>query len=718
MAIDEYPIDDRVAGGPAGASAVETGYTQALRAAVSRAVPEFADWCTLDFYGLDGALETVHSGYPDVLQQALILEIRRRYRAERGENGDVLAALRSGESILFPDMSEIASVRMSSQERALLETLKLRSSIVVPIRHEGRPLGVVSFVSKSREYQEADRGRAAELAQHCGEILLTRRERLSDAASMDLLENLYQAAPIGLGFVDTEFRYQRVNEHLAAINGASVEEHIGRTVVEVLGDLGAEVMPLFERAILEEVTLHGQPEGETPADPGVAHHWESTYAPVRLEGRVVGASIVVRDISNRRRIEARSAFLARAAEILDSSLDFRQTLQSVARLAAGPIADWCSISMQDTRGEMYRLAIAHRDPEKDKLGQTLISKGALPLNAPAGAATAMRTAATSQIEDFTDELLRSSLDEPSREIVRKLGIGSSISVPLVARGRMLGAISLISERPHGFAAEDVRLVEELAHRAAVVIDNARLHTELSRVANTLQAGLLPRSLPEIPGLELQALYRPAGELNRVGGDFYDVYLRSPTEWLVVIGDVTGKGADAAATTALVRYTLRAAAQHPGSPSALLHELNMAMVAQEANYCTAAVLTIRKQSDDAVVVTASLAGHHPPLLIRPDGEIDSLGTPGTLLGWTTDPSFSEHQLELGPKETLFLFTDGLTDAAAPPSWSDEHLHGVVREAPREDLAEMLSSIERAAVAGAVGRPRDDIAMLAIRVASTV
>ncbi len=717
MSTDEHPIDrGGHTGSTSGAAAVETGYREALRAAVMRPVPEFADWCTVDHFALDGTLETVHSGYPDVLQEALILEIRRRYRAERGENGDVLAALRSGESILFADMSEIASVRLSPEERALLDTIELRSSIIVPIHHEGRPLGVVSFVSKTREYRECDRATAAEFAGHCGEILLARRERVSDAESIELVDKLYQAAPIGLGFLDHQFRFQRVNEQLAGINGVSVEEHIGRTVVEVLGELGEELMPVFEKVIRDEAHFNFEPEGETQADPGVTHHWESTYAPVYLEGRVVGASIVVRDITDRKRFEARSAFLARAAEILDSSLDFRQTLQSVARLAAGPIADWCSISMLDSRGEMYRLAIAHRDPRKEALSQALIKRGALPLDAPAGAATAMRTATTSHVENFTDELLERSLDDASAEIVRRLGIGSSISVPLVARGRMMGAISLVSERPDAFKSQDVQLAEELARRAAVVIDNARMHTELSRVASTLQAGLLPRSLPHIPGLELEARYRPAGELNRVGGDFYDVYLRSATEWLVVIGDVTGKGADAAATTALVRYTLRAAAQHPGSPGDLLRELNSAMVAQGANYCTAAVLTIRLGAGEPVAVTLCLAGHHPPLLLHSDGAIDAVGSPGTLLGWTDDPSFTEHQLNLDAEQTLLLFTDGLTDASAPPSWSDERLHGVVRDAPRENLARMLGAIERAAVADAVGRPRDDIAMLGIRLAS--
>ncbi len=181
----------------------------------------------------------------------------------------------------------------------------------------------------------------------------------------------------------------------------------------------------------------------------------------------------------------------------------------------------------------------------------------------------------------------------------------------------------------------------------------------------------------------------------------------------MIGDVTGKGADAAATTALVRYTLRAAAQHPGSPLSLLQELNAAMVAQGASYCTAAVLAIRPAAAGCAEVTLCLGGHHPPLLLAPDGAIAPLGTPGTLLGWTEDAAFTEHRFTLGVDETLLLFTDGLTDASAPPGWSDGDLYEVLRAAPGEDLAEFLATIEAAAVLGAGGRPRDDIALLGIR-----
>ena len=136
----------------------------ALQAALQQAVPDFADWCGVDYYAADGELRAVHSGYPDARQEALILEIRRRYRAERGENGDALASLRAGEALLYPDMQRIVSLRLSAQERELLSELDLRSSIVVPMHLDGEPLGVISFVSKARRYDEADLATAQDLA--------------------------------------------------------------------------------------------------------------------------------------------------------------------------------------------------------------------------------------------------------------------------------------------------------------------------------------------------------------------------------------------------------------------------------------------------------------------------------------------------------------------------------------------------------------------------
>jgi PAS domain S-box-containing protein len=712
---EAQPID-RGAPADRASDLLEAGLSRerALLGALRRCVPDFADWCVVDYYAADDDLTYVHSGYPDPAKEALILEVRRRYRAERGENGDVLAALESGVPLLYPRMDEIASVRLSPAEAKLLGEIGLKSSVVVPMHSGGAPLGVVSFVSMSRRYDHTDLAAAEEFAAGCARVLIRLREEDEVGRSLALLDALFGAAPIGLGFVDPTLRFRRVNEHLAWLDGVSVEGHLGRTPAEVLGDLGG-LLAAHCRQVLD----HGRPESEaelaaaTAAEPGVTRDWLVSCAPVTLDHRVLGVSCVMQEITARKRAEARSAFLAHAGDILDSSLDYRQTLRRVARLAVPDIADWCSISMQGGRGQMYRLAVAHSDPVKDRLAQDLIEREALPDDAPAGAAAVMQTGRTQVIEAFSDDLLVQSLkDQRSHEIVRALGLGSSVSVPLVARGRMLGAISLVREAPFRFGPEDVRLAEELARRAAVNIDNARLYTEHSRIAHTLQAGLLPQSLPKIPGLELAARYRPTGELNEVGGDFYDVYLRSAGEWLVVIGDVTGKGAKAAATTALIRYTLRAAALRPGSAGELLGELNRAMLAQDATFCTVALVSIRPTASGVAELSLCVAGHPPPLLLRADGRSHAIGTHGALLGYVEQPELTETRVELEPGDILLLYTDGLTEAA-PPGWTDAELDDRLRACTRDDLATLLAQLEAAAVAAAEGNPRDDIALLALR-----
>ncbi len=233
-----------LAGRTADLFAAAVDHREALRAALERAVPEFADWCVIDYYAADGHLDAVHSRYHDPRQENLILEIRRRYRSERGENGDVLAALLSGEERLYRDMTRIASVRLSPEEARLLPQLALRSSVVVPVHVEGRPLGVVSFISKSRPYDECDLAEAREFAAGCAQILLDLRARRELERTLALLDSLYTDAPVGLALLDRELRFRRINVMLAAMHGVSVEDHIGRTLTEVLGKLGDELTPL------------------------------------------------------------------------------------------------------------------------------------------------------------------------------------------------------------------------------------------------------------------------------------------------------------------------------------------------------------------------------------------------------------------------------------------------------------------------------------------
>ena len=242
-------------------------YELALQSALKRATPDFADWCAIDYYGSDGELRTVHSGYPDPRQEHLILEIKRRYRAERGENGDVLAALHSGEALLYPDMTQIASVRLSPDEQELLVELDLRSSIVVPVHVEGSPLGVVSFVSKQRRYEDADLEGAREFALGCSTLLDKARRQSEIRSSLTLLERFHEHAPVGLALLDHDLRFRLVNERLAAMHGIPTEAHIGRTLAEVLGNLAERLAPVYLRALEEQITLDHELEVSSASRP-------------------------------------------------------------------------------------------------------------------------------------------------------------------------------------------------------------------------------------------------------------------------------------------------------------------------------------------------------------------------------------------------------------------------------------------------------------------
>jgi serine phosphatase RsbU (regulator of sigma subunit) len=286
---------------------------------------------------------------------------------------------------------------------------------------------------------------------------------------------------------------------------------------------------------------------------------------------------------------------------------------------------------------------------------------------------------------------------------------------LSARGRTLGALSVLRfQGSTVYHSDDMRLVEELARRAAMAFDNARLYSERAHIAHTLQTSLLPPQLPEIPGVEIRARYRPGGSgiATEVGGDFYDVF-STQDGWAVVIGDVCGKGPEAAALTALMRYTIRASAMHSDSPSGILSLLNDAILREQVDgrFCTA-IYALLRPDGDGLTVCLCRAGHPPPLLVCESGNVASVGATGSLLGVDEEPKLLVEEIEIRPGQTLVLYTDGVTDAAAPQRVLDaEDLVELVRPWTGLDPAELVERIEHAVLAGRE-ETRDDIALVAL------
>jgi serine phosphatase RsbU (regulator of sigma subunit) len=521
-----------------------------------------------------------------------------------------------------------------------------------------------------------------------------------------------------------------VNEALAQINGLPVDAHAGLPLAQLLGPLADRVLPLFRHALTSgEAMLEQEIEGESRAAPGERRHWLVSCTPVRGgDGAALGVSSVVMDVTERRALlereragRRRATFLARASELLESSLDYETTLRNVAEIVVPEIVDWCAIHVLDDAGEIKLVAAAHADPEKAALAWDLDPRYPTQPDAPTGVAAVIRTGSTEVVAEVTDEMLvAGAVDDEHLSIVRSLGLRAAIIAPLRARGRILGAITFVAaESDRKFTRDDVDLVEELARRAGLSVDNARLYTERSAIAHTLQAELLPTRLPDIPGVSVAVRYRAAGELNEVGGDFYDVFERRPGGWAFEIGDVSGKGAEAAAVTALARHTVRTASLQPAAPSELLVTLNDALLVQRAGseFCTVclACLTLDPGGEGGTL-TVALGGHPPALVLRANGSVEPVGVAGTLLGVFPDPELHEVDAELRSGDTVLLYTDGVTEAGpVGEEIGDEGLARLLAGLRGLSPDEIVDAVEQAAVEAQDGKPRDDIALVAFALA---
>jgi serine phosphatase RsbU (regulator of sigma subunit)/anti-sigma regulatory factor (Ser/Thr protein kinase) len=252
--------------------------------------------------------------------------------------------------------------------------------------------------------------------------------------------------------------------------------------------------------------------------------------------------------------------------------------------------------------------------------------------------------------------------------------------------------------------------------AAVITERRQSEDLVEYIADTLQESLLPSRLPEIPGVQAAVDFRPAGEMHVVGGDFYDLFKADDGAWSVVVGDVVGKGARAAAVTGLARYTLRAAAMQERLPSRVLEFLNEAIRRQRpSEFCSVAFGRLELNGAAGATAVMSNAGHPLPLVLRSTGSVESIGTHGTLLGVADDPELSDATVELHPGDSLVLYTDGLTDAYAPARiLTPADLVAALEPCGGLPAAEIASHVAQTLLGVNGGQPRDDIALLVLRV----
>jgi serine phosphatase RsbU (regulator of sigma subunit) len=397
-------------------------------------------------------------------------------------------------------------------------------------------------------------------------------------------------------------------------------------------------------------------------------------------------------------------------------MEMEQTLRRLAELTVPYLGDGCMVDLLEDGDRMRRVASASADPEIAPILSRL-QMHELDLHSKHPIAKAMRSGKVQVVEEITPEVQRSW--SPDEDYLRDLSASparSAVVAPMVARGRVLGTIAMASFGERVLSRRQVVLLEELARRAAVSVYNSRLYSERSYIASRLQHSLLPPHLPEVPGMEIAARFRPAGAANEVGGDFYDIFETAGGRWALVIGDVCGKGADAAAVTAIARYTLRAAAmQAEEGPEYALRLLNGVLMQQVSpdRFCTVAYATL-DLSDGVAKLAVASGGHPTPLIVHADGRVNPIGDPGTLLGVVPDPVLSEATTDLQPGDCIVFYTDGLTEARTRDGlFDEERLIETLQQCGGLDPSAVTDHIEQA-LTDLRAVARDDIALLVAQV----
>ncbi|WP_330302022.1 MULTISPECIES: SpoIIE family protein phosphatase [unclassified Streptomyces] len=496
-------------------------------------------------------------------------------------------------------------------------------------------------------------------------------------------DGLFARSPVGIAVLDTQLRFLRVNPALEQMNGLSESAHVGRRLAQLLPEVNAEDMEEAMQQVLDsgESILDRRHIGRTPADLDRDRVWSCSY--VRVEdpgGRAIGVIASLLDITDQQRAHSeaeagrrRLALLSESSIRIGSSLDLERTAQELADLAVPHLADAVTVDVLDT--------LAHGDEPGMGLtgGVALRRLGKAPLTGSAVAdvlAPLGRTLDFPAAAPYTQALagrqpfLIARLDEkaiapaarhtskPAQLL--KLGVHSFMMAPLVARDLVLGVATFYRTRSVSpFTSEDVTLAGELAARAALSIDNARLYHREHDTALTLQRSMLPQHITPPPGIEVAHRYLPASDVNEVGGDWYDVLHLPRGRVALLIGDVMGHGTQAAAVMGRLSASVRALARLDLEPEELLHQLEAALDDLAEPMLATFLYIVMDLTTGRCRMTR--AGHPPPVTVSPGGTVHVLDLPpGTPLG-VGGTRFTTTETTLEPGSILVLYTDGLIES---------------------------------------------------------
>jgi serine phosphatase RsbU (regulator of sigma subunit)/PAS domain-containing protein len=688
-------------------------------------VPAFADLATMVVAGEGGTWRRLGAKLGPPVTPEDEQRLRSRRRVSAAPLG--VTSAREATSRLMSPLTEehLRTVAVDEADFKLLRSLGFKSALFVPLRARGRTLGAMACALRREggAYDEEDL-RFAEVA--AGRVALA----LDAAGLSEMVAGLERRFEVALQNLAEAVLVRDASGTTVFANPAAARLLEVDSPDDVLEALPGDFMRRYDvtdpggRPVdLAEMPSARAGRGEHP-EPMLVRNVNRASGRERwlvdkaspvfdTDGVVSMVVIVIDDVTEVKRAELSQRLLAEAGRELSSSLDYEQTLQGVAQLAVPEFADWCGVRVRGSGDLLQQVAVAHVEPNKVAVAREFGERYPSRLSDPGGAAGVIRSGEPQLIHIDEELLAASQAGREQLEFVRKLEMRSVLIVPLAVAGQSpIGALTLVrAESGRVFTQEDLAVAVELGRRAGTAVENARLYTERSQIASTLQHSLLPPRLPDLPGFRLASLYRAAGAQNEVGGDFYDVF---PVRggWVAVVGDVAGRGAEAAALTSLARYTLRTASRLLEGPLEAIRQLNLALIERpQLSLVSICYVLVREFRDRRATADVILAGHPPAYHLRRGAEPQAVGTFAPFLGLVDDESWQASSIELAPGDQIVLYTDGVTDTVGESErFGDARLAEALRESAGADDA--IHRINEALRHFARGPQADDTAVLAV------
>jgi PAS domain S-box-containing protein len=537
----------------------------------------------------------------------------------------------------------------------------------------------------------------------------------AEVASEARVSRVLEAMPAGFYSLDPHWRFTHVNAQAEKLLGQSREQLLGRVIWEVFP---ATLDGVFERSYRQAV-VSGQPVAFDAHYPAPLNGWYE----LRAWPTPDGLSVYFIEVTDRRQAEEqadratrRLTLLAQVSAELASTLDVQAATARLPRIVVPALADYCILTVIDADGHPRDVGSWHVDPASRSVLERYaeVRLDAMPMTAPVGRALHSNEAVTFAGDDVL-ELLPPGR---ARDLLGVLAPKTEVALPLRARGRTLGLLTLFYSEGHQPSPDDVSVAQDVADRAGLAWDNARLFGQQQQMAETLQRSLLTEP-PQPDHAEIVVRYLPAAEAARVGGDWYDAFLQPNGATMLVIGDVVGHDTAAAAAMGQVRSLLRGiAAYSDAGPGEVLRGLDSAMAVLQIDTLATAAIARLEQTDDerrrgVTRMVWANAGHLPPLALHPDGSVVVLADwrADLLLGVDASTTRTESVVTLDRGSTVLLYTDGLierrdSDLDAGLDRLRTHL-AELADLPLQELCDEL--ITRLVD----GKPDDDVALVAVR-----